>query len=60
MGEVVATSNTDIREITSIVDTIRGLLPSNPVQAMAEGNIVAVVIFAAFIGTSMKRLNKKI
>lgn len=59
VGEVVATSNTDIREITSIVDTIGGLLPSNPVQAMAEGNIVAVVIFAAFIGTSMKRLNKK-
>ena len=59
VGEVVATSNTDIREITSIVDTIRGLLPSNPLQAMAEGNIVAVVIFAAFIGTSMKRLNKK-
>ena len=45
--------------ITSIVDTLRGLLPSNPVNAMAEGNIVAVVIFAAFIGTSMKRLNKK-
>ena len=59
VGEVVATSNTDIREITSIVDTLRGLLPSNPVNAMAEGNIVAVVIFAAFIGTSMKRLNKK-
>ena len=59
VGEVIITSNTDIREITSIVDTLRGLLPSNPVQAMAEGNIVAVVIFAAFIGTSMKRLNKK-
>lgn len=58
-GEVLITSNTDMREITSIVDTLRGLLPSNPVKAMAEGNIVAVVIFAAFIGTSMKRLNKK-
>lgn len=58
-GEVLITSNTDMREIASIVDTLRGLLPSNPVQAMAEGNIVAVVIFAAFIGTSMKRLNKK-
>ena len=57
--EVLITSNTDIREISSIVDTLRGLLPSNPVNAMAEGNIVAVVIFAAFIGTSMKRLNKK-
>lgn len=59
VGEVIITSNTDMREITSIVDTLRGLLPSNPVHAMAEGNIVAVVIFAAFIGTSMKRLNKK-
>lgn len=59
VGEVIITSNTDMREITSIVDTLRGLLPSNPVNAMAEGNIVAVVIFAAFIGTSMKRLNKK-
>ena len=58
-GEVLITSNTDMIEITSIVDTLRGLLPSNPVNAMAEGNIVAVVIFAAFIGTSMKRLNKK-
>ena len=58
-GEVLITSNTDMREITSIVDTLRGLLPSNPVNAMAEGNIVAVVIFAAFVGTSMKRLNKK-
>ena len=58
-GEVLITSNTDMREITSIVDTLRGLLPSNPVNAMAEGNIVAVVIFAAFKGTSMKRLNKK-
>ena len=26
---------------------------------MAEGNVVAVVIFAAFIGNSMKILNKK-
>ena len=58
-GEVTAVSDANIREITSIVDTIRGLLPSNPIQAMAEGNIVAVVIFAAFIGTSMKILNKK-
>lgn len=49
----------EIREITPVVDTLRGLLPSNPVSAMAEGNVVAVVIFAAFIGNSMKILNKK-
>ena len=55
----VVESTNEIREITPVVDTLRGLLPSNPVSAMAEGNVVAVVIFAAFIGNSMKILNKK-
>ena len=55
----VVEGTNEIREITPVVDTLRGLLPSNPVSAMAEGNVVAVVIFAAFIGNSMKILNKK-
>lgn len=49
----------EIREMKSIVDTLRGLLPSNPVKAMADANIVAVVIFAAFIGIAIRRLSKK-
>lgn len=57
-SNVVESSN-EIREITPVVDTLRALLPSNPVSAMAEGNVVAVVIFAAFIGNSIKILNKK-
>lgn len=48
-----------IKEITPLVDTLRGLLPSNPIKAMAEGNIVAVIIFATFLGLAVKRLNKK-
>lgn len=52
-------SSEQIREITSLPDTIRGLLPSNPIKAMAEGNTVAVVIFATFIGLAIKRLKKK-
>ena len=58
-GMETVNTSAEIREVTSIVDTFRGLLPSNPVQAMAEGNIVAVVIFASFIGIAIKRLNKK-
>ena len=50
---------TDAQQLTPIIDTLRGLLPSNPVAAMAEANIVAVVIFAAFIGNSMRILKKK-
>lgn len=49
----------ELREITPLVDTLRGLLPSNPVASMAEGNIVAIIIFATFLGLAVKRLNKK-
>lgn len=56
VGLEVVQGKTDMKEIKSIVDTLRGLIPSNPVQAMAEGNVVAVVIFAGFIGFAMQRL----
>ena len=59
VSSTIIEGTNEIREITPVVDTLRGLLPSNPVEAMAEGNVVAVVIFAAFIGNSMKILNKK-
>ena len=59
IGTKVVTSTTEIREISSVVDTLRGLLPSNIVASMANANIVAVVIFAPFIGNAIKRLNKK-
>lgn len=59
VSNTVVTSTSQINEITPIVDTLRSLLPSNPVKVMAEANIVAIVIFATFIGLAIKRLNKK-
>ena len=60
VGEVVVQqSQSEMKEITSIVDTLRDLLPSNPIKAMADANIVGVVIFAGFIGIAIKRLTKK-
>lgn len=56
---VIEEGDAQIREMVPIVDTLRGLLPSNVVNAMAEGNIVAVVIFAGFIGLAIRRLSKK-
>lgn len=55
----VANSSNEVREIVSLPSTIRGLLPSNPVQAMAEGNTVAVVVFAVFLGLAIRRLRRK-
>lgn len=52
-------STNELREITPLVDTIRGLLPSNVVSSMANGNIVAIIIFATFLGMGVKRQRKK-
>ncbi|PRR82088.1 cation:dicarboxylate symporter family transporter [Clostridium vincentii] len=57
-GEVIQ-SEVELKDISSFVDTIRGLIPSNAIKAMAEANVVGLVIFAAFLGIAIKRLNKK-
>ncbi|MDD6794529.1 MAG: cation:dicarboxylase symporter family transporter [Clostridiaceae bacterium] len=53
------TLDSEIREIVPLADTLRGMLPSNPIDAMASGNVVAVIIFAAFLGIATRRMNKK-
>ncbi|MDO4924666.1 MAG: cation:dicarboxylase symporter family transporter [Turicibacter sp.] len=59
VGSDLVAGDASIREVSSLVDTLRGLIPSNPVEAMASGNVVAVVIFAAFLGLATKRQTKK-
>ncbi|SCJ52930.1 Transporter of cystine tcyP [uncultured Clostridium sp.] len=59
VGQEVLNHTDKMRDVTPIVDTLRGLLPSNPVDAMAKANVVAIVIFATFIGIAIKRLSKK-
>lgn len=48
-----------IKEVKNVVDTLRALLPANPVEAMVETNIIALVIFSAFFGLGAKRMSKK-
>ncbi|WP_143316726.1 cation:dicarboxylase symporter family transporter [Clostridium sp. HBUAS56017] len=59
VGVEAVEGKAEMKDVISIVDTLRGLLPANPVKAMADANIVAVVIFAAFIGIAIKRLSAK-
>lgn len=59
VGAELVEGKAELKEVSSFIDTMLGLLPSNPVKAMADANIVAVVIFAAFIGIAIKRLSKK-
>ena len=47
-----------IREIKPMVDTFRALIPSNPIQAAAETNVIGIVVFAIILG-SVARLLKQ-
>ena len=43
----------------SLVDTIVNLIPKNPVGAMAEGNVLQVIVFALFFGYAMTKAGEK-
>ena len=58
-GMVVTDQAVQAKEVSTMIDTLRGLLPSNIVKTMAEGNVVGVVIFATFIGLAIRRLKTK-
>lgn len=49
----------EIKEVKTVVDTLRGLLPANPIKAMVDTNIIALVIFSAFFGLAAKRMSRK-
>lgn len=60
LGIATTTEGTaQIKEVKTVVDTLRGLIPSNPAQAMVDVNIIALVIMAAFFGIGAKRMSKK-
>lgn len=49
----MATSDISATEMTSILNTVRGLIPSNPIAAFAEGNMLQVLVFAVIIGFTL-------
>ncbi|TQR31350.1 sodium:dicarboxylate symporter [Campylobacter sp. MIT 99-7217] len=48
-----------IREIQTFSSIILGLIPSNIIQATNKENVIAIVIFAFFVGICAKRISKK-
>ncbi len=49
----MATSDIQATKMDSILDTIKGLIPSNPVSAFAEGNVLQVLVFALIMGFTL-------
>lgn len=47
------------RAVIDLPKILLNLIPTNPVQAMVSDNIIAVVIFASFIGSSARIMRSK-
>ena len=46
----MAAADIQATEMSSILDTLKNLIPSNPVKAFAEGNMLQVLVFADIHG----------
>ena len=55
----MATSDIQATKMDSILDTIKGLIPSNPVSAFAEGNMLQVLVFALIMGFTLIAIGEK-
>lgn len=55
----MVTSDIQATEMTSILDTIKNLIPSNPVTAFANGNMLQVLVFAAIVGFTLIVIGEK-
>lgn len=56
---MVASSNEAAKQAPSLIAILVGLVPSNPVTAFAEGNVLQIIVFAIAIGISMNLVGEK-
>ena len=52
-------ANVEATQFTSLMDTVKNLIPSNPVAAFADGNLLQVLAFAVIVGTACLSLGEK-
>ncbi|CAM3913377.1 MULTISPECIES: dicarboxylate/amino acid:cation symporter [Pseudomonadaceae] len=56
---MVASGSEEAKQAPSLVQILVGLVPTNPVMAFAEGNILQIIVFAIALGVSMNLIGDK-
>ena len=55
----MAASDIEATQFTSILDTLKSLIPSNPVAAFSNGNMLQVLVFAVITGFALISIGEK-
>lgn len=60
-GDTVQLTATEIkpRDIPPVADVLTNLIPTNPLAAMVNGNILQIIVFAALVGIAINKIGEK-
>ena len=60
-GDAVQLTATEIkpRDIPPVADVLTNLIPTNPLAAMVNGNILQIIVFATLVGIAINKLGDK-
>ncbi len=58
VGMEYAETNYQVKNAPSLIDVLGGLVTDNPIKAMADGNMLQVIIFAILFGIAISRTGK--
>lgn len=48
-----------VSQTTGVKDTILNIIPTNPIRALADGNMLAIIFFSLFVGVLLAGMGKK-
>lgn len=57
--QLPADTAVEAQEVPSIADTLINIVPSNPIAAMVEANMLQIIIFALFLGVAITLVGEK-
>lgn len=57
--ETVNVSEVTVAESTSFADTLLNIIPKNPINSMANGDMLPIIVFALFVGILLAKMGTK-
>lgn len=57
--DMIAKGSVEAATAPKLMDTIINMIPTNPVQALVDGNLMQIIVFAIFVGIAITMVGKK-
>lgn len=56
---LIQTGNVEVKEAPKLLDTLLNMVPTNPVQALVDGNLIQIIVFSIFFGIAITFVGSK-